>query len=585
MLDHPWHAHYDTGIPRSLAPYPELTLVDLAARQAAEHPRRVALRFEGARTSFGELLASAQAFACGLEERGVKRGDRVALLMPNVPQFVVAELGAWMAGAVVAPVNPTYPEEELAGLLTRAGATVAVVLAPFYERMKAVQARTPVRHVIVAHVRDALAFPKSLLFRLFRENKDGQGTQPRGSDETMASLLARHRGSAPTSAPPRASDSAVLLPSGGTTGTPKWVEGTHGGLTISGAQLHAWLSPVLTGQDVFLVPLPLFHTYGFSGIQSLAFVGGLSLALVPNPRDTAGMLRTIRRERPRFICAVPTLLTAIMSHKDAAKTRDAFREVKLCFSGAAPLLAETRRRFESLTGGVVMEGYSLTEAQMAVVANPASGEKKIGSVGMPLPDVDLRIVDVDDVTRDVAAGEAGEILLSAPQLMRGYWNQPDETTAVMSADGAGRRWLHTGDIGYVDADGYLFITDRKKELIKVSGYQVWPREVEEAIAAHPAVLEAGVAPVTDPVKGEVPKAWVVLRTGQSASVDELRAFCRERLAPYKVPSHVAIVRELPKTAVGKVLRRKLKELDATDSPGELHPPYSPAPNARSSTSP
>jgi long-chain acyl-CoA synthetase len=559
--DHPWHAHYDAGVPRSLAPYAELTLVDLVARQAAEHPGRVGLRFEGARTSYAELLASARAFASALEERGVKRGDRVALLLPNVPQFVVAELGVWLAGGIVAPVNPTYPEEELAGLLSRAGATIAVVLAPFYERMKSVQPRTPIQHIIVAHVRDALAFPKSLLFRLFRERKDGHGTMPHGDDETMAALLSHHRGAVPASPLPRASETAALLPSGGTTGTPKWVEGTHGGLAVSGRQLHAWLSPVLTGEDVFLVPLPLFHTYGLSGIQSLAFAGGLSLALVPNPRDTAGMLRTIRRERPRFICAVPTLLTAIMSHKDAAKTRDAFREVKLCFSGAAPLLAETRRRFEALTGGVVMEGYSLTEAQMAVVANPALGEKKIGSVGMPLPDVDLRIVDVDDVTRDVAAGEAGEILLSAPQLMRGYWNQPDETTAVMSESNDGRRWLHTGDIGYVDADGYLFITDRKKELIKVSGYQVWPREVEEAIAAHPAVLEAGVAPVTDPVKGEVPKAWVVLRTGQSATVDELRAFCRERLAPYKVPAQVSVVAELPKTAVGKVLRRKLKELD------------------------
>ena len=562
MLDHPWHAHYDAGVPRSLAPYAGQTLVDLVARQAAEHPRRVALRFEGAGTSYAELFASARAFASALEERGVRRGDRVALLLPNVPQFVVAELGTWLAGGIVAPVNPTYPEEELAGLLTRAGATIAVVLAPFYERMKSVQARTPVRHVIVAHVRDALSFPKSLLFRLFREGKDGHGTMPHGDDETMASLLAHHRGAVPGSSPPRPNETAVLLPSGGTTGTPKWVEGTHGGLAVSGRQLHAWLSPVLTGEDVFLVPLPLFHTYGFSGIQSLAFAGGLSLALIPNPRDTAGMLRTIRRERPRFICAVPTLLTAIMSHKDAAKTRAAFREVKLCFSGAAPLLAETRRRFESLTGGVVMEGYSLTEAQMAVIANPAIGEKKIGSVGMPLPDVDLRIVDVDDATRDVAAGESGEILISAPQLMRGYWNQPEETTTVMSASSDGRRWLHTGDIGYVDADGYLFITDRKKELIKVSGYQVWPREVEEAIAAHPAVLEAGVAPVTDPVKGEVPKAWVVLRAGQTISYDELRAFCRERLAPYKVPAQLSVVAELPKTAVGKVLRRKLKELDA-----------------------
>ncbi|HEX8849328.1 MAG TPA: AMP-binding protein [Gemmatimonadaceae bacterium] len=557
----PWLAHYDPGVPPTLAPYERVTLVDLVERQTREHPERVALRFEGARMTYGELLAQARAFARALEDRGVKRGDRVALLLPNVPQFVVAELGAWLAGAVVAPANPTYPDEELAALLDRAGATIAVVLAPFYEKLKAVQPRTAVRHVIVAHVRDALAFPKSLLFRLFREHRDGHGTAPRGDDARMSRLLADYRGAMPSSAPPRPEESATLLPSGGTTGTPKWVEGTHGGLAISGKQLAAWLAPVLAGEDVFLAPLPLFHTYALSGIQSLAFTAGLSLALVPNPRDTAAMLATIRRERPRFICGVPTLLTAIMAHPDAAKTRDAFREVKLCFSGAAPLLAETRRRFEELTGGVIMEGYSLTEAQMAVIANPPLGEKKLGSVGMPLPDVELRIVDVDDPTREPAQGEAGEVLIAAPQLMRGYWHQPEETAATVTTGSDGRRWLHTGDIGYIDGDGYLFLTDRKKELIKVSGYQVWPREVEEAIAAHPAVLEAGVAPVTDPVKGEVPKAWVVLRAGASATPDELRTFCRGRLAPYKIPAQVSIVRELPKTAVGKVLRRKLKELD------------------------
>ncbi|NUO64145.1 MAG: AMP-binding protein [Gemmatimonadaceae bacterium] len=559
--ERPWLAHYDRGVPTTLAPYERLTLVELVERQARAHPDRVALRFEGADTTYAALLAQARAFARALEDRGVKRGDRVALLLPNVPQFVVAELGAWMAGAIVAPTNPTYPDEELAGLLARAGATVAVVLAPFYDKLKAVQARTAVRHVVVAHVRDALAFPKSLLFRLFRERRDGHGTEPRGEDARMSRVLADYRGAMPSSAPPRPEESATLLPSGGTTGTPKWVEGTHGGLAVSGQQLAAWLAPVLAGEDVFLAPLPLFHTYALSGIQSLAFSAGLSLALVPNPRDTAGMLATIRRERPRFICGVPTLLTAIMSHRDAPKTRDAFREVKLCFSGAAPLLAETRRRFEELTGGVIMEGYSLTEAQMAVIGNPAVGEKKLGSVGMPLPDVELRIVDVDDPTRELAAGESGEVLISAPQIMRGYWNQPEETAAaVTTVDG--RRWLHTGDIGHVDADGYLFLTDRKKELMKVSGFQVWPREVEEAVAAHPAVLEAGVAPVIDPVKGEVAKAWVVLRAGQSVTADELRAFCRGRLAPYKVPAQVSIVRELPKTAVGKVLRRKLRELDA-----------------------
>jgi long-chain acyl-CoA synthetase len=251
-----------------------------------------------------------------------------------------------------------------------------------------------------------------------------------------------------------------------------------------------------------------------------------------------------------------------MSHKDSVKSKSALRSLKLCFSGAAPLLAETRSRFESQTGALVMEGYSLTEAQMAVIANPPLGAKKIGSVGMPLPDVDLRIVDTDDTTREVAQGEPGEVLIAAPQLMRGYWNQPDETAAMMSTDANGVRWLHTGDIGYLDEDGYLFLTDRKKELIKVSGFQVWPREVEEVISAHPAVLEAGVAPVSDPAKGEVPKAWVVLRAGRAATADELRAFCRGRLAPYKVPAQVSIVSELPKTAVGKVLRRKLKELDS-----------------------
>ncbi|HEX2781317.1 MAG TPA: AMP-binding protein [Gemmatimonadaceae bacterium] len=562
MAARPWHAHYDPGVPHSLAPYTDLTLVDLVAHQAAEHPERAALRFEGRVISYRELYAEGRAFARALEDRGVKRGDRVALLLPNVPQFVIAELGAWMAGAIVAPMNPTYPDEELAGLIERAGATVAVVLAPFYDRMKAVQPRTGVRHVIVAHVRDALRFPKSLLFRLFKERKGGHGIAPRRDDDRMSALLAEYRGMLPSSEPPRAGESAALLPSGGTTGTPKWVEGTHGGLSISGRQLHAWLSPVLAADDTFLVPLPLFHTYALSGIQSLAFASGLSLSLVANPRDTGGMLRTIRRDHPRFICAVPTLLNAIMAHEDAAKSRSAFRAVKLCFSGAAPLLAETRKRFEALTGGVVMEGYSLTEAQMAVIANPPLGEKKTGSVGMPLPDVDLRIVELDDATREAAPGEAGEVLISAPQLMRGYWNQPDETGAVMSTDRDGRRWLHTGDIGYLDPDGYLFLTDRKKELIKVSGYQVWPREVEEAISAHPAVLEAGVAPITDPTKGEVPKAWVVLRAGQNAAPDELRAFCRERLAPYKVPAQVSIVPELPKTTVGKVLRRKLKELDA-----------------------
>ena len=562
MSAQPWLAHYDRGIPASLAPYPDETLIDLVRRQTRERPNAAALRFEGAVTSYRTLLREAEAFGRALEVRGVRPGDRVALILPNVPQFVVAELGTWLADGIVAPMNPTYPDEELGALLARTGATVAVVLAPFYERLKAVQSGTAVRRVIVAHVRDALAFPKSLLFRLAKERHDGHGTRPRGGDETMRDVLAAHRGERPTAAAPRPDDGAILLPSGGTTGTPKEVLGTHGGLAVAGRQLDTWLGAVLVhGEDTLLVPLPLFHVYAAAGVQSLAFAGGLSMALVPNPRDTAGLLRTIRRERPSFLCAVPTLLTALMSHPDAERTRPAFRGIKLCFSGAAPLLAETKRQFEALTGGVVMEGYSLTEAQMAVIANPATGEKKTGSVGMPLPDVDVRLVDLETGTREVARGEPGEVLIAAPELMREYWQQPEETAAALVPDDAGRRWLRTGDVGYFDEDGYLFLTDRKKELIKVSGFQVWPREVEEAVAAHPAVLEVGVAAVADPTKGERPKAWVVLRPGGHVTADELRTFCRERLASYKVPAEVSVVPELPKSAVGKVLRRKLRELD------------------------
>jgi long-chain acyl-CoA synthetase len=566
-----WLARYDPGVPATLAPYPDETLVDLVRHRAHERPSAPALRFEGAVTSYGTLVREAEAFGRALERRGVRPGDRMALVLPNCPQFVIAELGAWMAGAIVAPVNPTYPDEELAGLLARAGAQTVVSLAPFYERVKSVQPRTSVRHVIVAHVRDALPWAKGLLFRLTREHKYGHGTQPRDGDEAWRDLLVAHRGERPAAPLPRASDPAMLLPSGGTTGTPKWVVGGHGGLVMAGRQLNAWLASVLTPwRDTLLVPLPLFHVYGAAGVQALAFTGGLSLALVANPRDTRGLLATIRRERPAFLCAVPTLLTGLMSHPDAEKTKPAFRAIKLCFSGAAPLLAETRRRFEELTGGVVMEGYSLTEAQMATIGNPASGPKKTGSIGMPLPDVDLRLVDVETGTREVAPGEQGELLLNAPQLMHGYWERAEETADALRKDDRGVVWLHTGDIGFMDPDGYLFLTDRKKELIKVSGYQVWPREIEEVLATHPAVLEAGVAPIVHGVKGELPKAWVVLRAGSTATGREIREFCKERLAPYKVPVAVSIVADLPKSAVGKVLRRKLRDLDvAASSPAPV----------------
>jgi long-chain acyl-CoA synthetase len=283
------------------------------------------------------------------------------------------------------------------------------------------------------------------------------------------------------------------------------------------------------------------------------------IALVPNPRDIADMLRDFNRVKPAFTCAVPTLLNAIMNHSMVRAGKVNFSSLKLCFSGAAALMAETKKRFEDLTGCVIVEGYSLTEAQMAVIANPVRGARKIGSVGMPLPDVDVRIVDSETGVTEMATGESGEIVIRARQIMPGYWNDAAASSEMLRMDTDGTPALFTGDLGYIDEDGYVFIVDRKKDLIKTSGFQVWPREIEEVISAHPAVLEVGVVGMPDQMKGESVKAWIVLRPNTKLDAAELKAWCKQGLAPYKVPAHFEFVADLPKSQVGKVLRRVLRE--------------------------
>jgi long-chain acyl-CoA synthetase len=306
-----------------------------------------------------------------------------------------------------------------------------------------------------------------------------------------------------------------------------------------------------------MLPLPLFHVYANVGVQPLAFVGPNPLSLVPNPRDIGDLLKTIKQVKPRFFNGVPTMYNAMLNHPDVRDGKMDLRSIKLCICGASALMAETKRQFEEKTGAVMLEGYSLTEAMMACCVNPVKGANKIGSIGMPLPDVDARIVDVEDPTQEMKTGEVGELILRAPQLMLEYWNNPLETAETLRTYDEGGPWLHTGDLAYLDADGYVFLVDRKKDMMKTSGFQVWPREVEEVIAAHPAVLEVGVAGIPDAVKGEVAKAWVVLKADRRVSEEELRAYCRERLAPYKVPAKVEFRTELPKTMVGKILRRVL----------------------------
>jgi long-chain acyl-CoA synthetase len=571
-----WLGHYDRDVPATLGPYPERTLLDDVAEAAAERPGAPALLFKGRTVSYGELERLSDAFGAALAGLGVARGDRVALLLPNCPQFLLCELGAWKAGAILVPLNPIYTEQELQGALQRTGAETIVVLTPFYGRIKQVQPRTVLRRVIATNVKEYLPPLLRVLFTLAKERKDGHRVRLRDGDLWLGGLLERHAGIARPAGLVRPDDPAAILMSGGTTGTPKGVVGLHRHYTITGRQLGTWLQSGTTPwDDVVMVALPLFHSFANIGIQSVALRNHNAMALVPNPRDLDDLLDTISKTRPTAFSGVPTLFNALLHHPKVRAGKVDLGSIKVCFSGAAPLLAETKRRFEELTGGRIVEGYSLTEAMLACAVNPVDGPNKLGSVGLPLPDVEMRIVDPDS-GGPLPAGEVGEVLIRAPQLMAGYWDDPAETAATIRNHDGGR-WLHTGDLGYLDEDGYLFIVDRIKDLIKTHGYQVWPREIEEVLAVHPAVAEVGVAGVPDQAKGEVAKAWVVLRDGQGATVEELRAFCRERLAPYKVPAQVEFRQELPKTMVGKVLRRALTSDPAAEGSGQVAGGSRPAP--------
>ncbi len=557
-----WLPHYDLGIPPTLEPYPDRTLVDFLADAARTRPNAPALLFKGAAITNAELERLSDACACAFRALGVKPGDRVGLMLPNCPQFFIAEFGAWKLGAIVSPFNPTSTERELRGPICDHGIETMVTLTRFYGRVKSAQHGTPLRRVVATNIKEYFPPLLRMLFTLLREKREGDRVTIAPGDHDFAHLLLVNRGGAPPRVPLAADAPAVLLLSGGTTGTPKGVVGSHGAYVRAGLQLHCWNASVLSAGDVILLPLPLFHVYANVGIQALAFVSGSTLVLVPNPRDIGDLLKTIVRTKPAFFNGVPTLYIALLNHPDVQAGKIDFSSIKICFSGASALLADTKQRFESLTGARIVEGYSLTEAMMATCVNPVRGPNKLGSVGMPLPDVRVRIFDAADGTRVAAANEVGEVAIAAPQLMLGFWNRAEESAEALrdrADDGVTRRWLFTGDLGYLDEDGYLFLVDRKKDLIKTSGFQVWPREIEEILAAHPCVAEVGVAGVPDETKGEMVKAWVVLRANQTATEGDLRAFCRERLAPYKVPSRIEFRGDLPKSMVGKVLRRVLRE--------------------------
>jgi long-chain acyl-CoA synthetase len=556
MTDRPWFRHYDEGVPRSLRPYPEKSLLDIL-RETIDSGRGddPALLFHGTTLSYRDLDRQSSAFASALVELGVRKGDRVAIVMPNSPQMVIAEFGIWKAGGVAVPVNPLYTGHELEYAFSACGAETAVVLSLFYGRVCESRAKTSLKNIVVSNIKEYLPPVKRALFTLFKEAKEGHRATIAPGDSSMRSMIAAHMGRSPSGITVSHDDPAVFMFSGGTTGKPKCAIGRHQSMVISGMQISRWFGVVLsTREDSIILNMPLFHVYGQLGIMTAGLVRNYPLILVPNPKDIDGLLHLVKSLKPAVLPGVPTLFNALAAHPRLQKDHSLLKSIKLIVSGASPLHLETRQRFESMTGAQIIEAYGMTESMLASVFTPVLGVKKNGAVGVPGPDVDVRIVDNDDSGIDLPAGQVGEVLLQAPQLMEGYWNNPEETAAMLR-DG----WLHTGDLGYLDEDGFLFIVDRKKDLIKPSGFQVWPREVEEVIATHPSVLEVGVAGVPDDRQGEAVKAWVVLRGGCTLTFDELKAHCRQELASYKVPRHIEFREALPKSSVGKVLRRVLVE--------------------------
>ncbi len=567
-MDQPWLKHYDKGVPASLKPYPQHPLHTFLEQTAARYPDKVAIHFKPAHQGFAKsALTYAQVndlsdrLAAALADMGVKKGDRVAIFMPNIPQFVVAFYAILKAGGVVVASNPQYTQREIEHQLKDSGAETMICMSRFYPIVRQVISNTRLKNVIVTNVKEYMSGLLRFLFGLTKEKKDGHRVELAAGHVWLQDVLAKYSASQRPKVEVGPDDKALFQYSGGTTGVPKAAVALHRNLVANTLQIRAWNASLRESEEVVLLAIPLFHVYGMVAGMSHAVEAGASMALVPDARQLPTVIDAIDTYRPTIFPGVPRLYNAINNYP-GIEQHD-LRSIRACISGSAPLLLEIKSKFEAITGGKLVEGYGMSETPTATHCNPLQGVNKEGSIGLPLPDVDCKLVSLDDETTVLPQGEIGELCMRGPQVMLGYYNMPAETQNTLRQhpdDPAGLPWLHTGDIARMDEEGYFYIVDRKKELIKAGGFQVWPREIEEAIALHPAVLEVGAAGVLDPARGdEVVKAWVVLKPGMSASEGEIKKFLEDKLIAYKRPRSIEFRSELPKTLVGKVLRRVLVE--------------------------
>ncbi|MEJ2733700.1 MAG: long-chain fatty acid--CoA ligase [Anaerolineae bacterium] len=563
-MEKPWLKHYDEGVPASID-YPPVPLDRLLTDSATKHPDRpatifgamVGSRLMDAKLTYGQLDDAVNRLAAGLQQMGVKKGDRVAIMLPNSPQFVIAAYATWRIGGIVVCCNPLYVAREIEHLVNDSGAQTMVVMSQLYERVNSIRANTGLKRIIVTNIKEYFPGLLRFLFSLTTEKKDGHRVDISSHKDTYWFQDVMRRTSAkPTPVEIDPDEVSTLIYTGGTTGGPKGAQLTHRNLVSNAVMVNIWARSK-EAEDVMLAVMPYFHVYGLTAGMNVCIANALSMVQIPNPRDMTHVLKAIETHRVTYYCGVPTMFVGFLSFPD----RDQYdlKSLRFAVSAAAPLPPEVQQRFQTVTGGRMMEAYGLTETSPAATMDPVDSPRE-NSLGVPVPDTDVKIVDAETGTQEMPVGEIGEIIIKGPQVMKGYWNLPTETANALRTGPDGQPgWFFSGDIGYMDDDGYFHIADRKKDMIIAGGYNIYPADVEAVIFEHPAVKEAAVIGVPHEYRGETVKAFIVLKEGQTASEEEIIEFCKERMAAYRVPRQVEFRDDLPKSVIGKVLRRELRE--------------------------
>jgi long-chain acyl-CoA synthetase len=547
----PWFKFWPEGVPKHIE-YPEVPLFDFLRKAAEKHPEQAAVVYFHRQVTYNELDEASDRFATALDALGVKKGDKVGLFLLNIPQFIMSYYGAIKIGAVETAISPLYKERELEHQLNDSEAETVVVLDLLYPVLEKVLAKTKVKRVIVTGLKDYMPGATAFLGSLFGRIPSSKVERKEGT-YFFKELLSKYEPKPPKVDINPREDLVALQYTGGTTGISKGAMLTHMNMVSNAVMCAEWLGGK-QGEEAFLTVLPLFHIYGMTtGMNAPIYLAGKMVML---PRfEAVSTLKAIQENRVTVFCGAPTMYSMLLAHPQVNKYD--LSSVRFCFSGSAPLPPEVQKKWMEATGGVLVEGYGLTESSPVTHCNPLDATMKtvkVGSIGLPYPDTDAKIMDIETGENELGVGQDGELVVKGPQVMKGYWKMSEESAAVLR-----NGWLYTGDIGKMDEEGYFYISDRKKDLIKYKGYSVYPREIEDVIFEHPAVKLCAVIGKEDPVAGEIPKAFIVLKEGKTATADEIKEFVNSKLAPYKAVREVEFRTELPTTLVGKVLRRVLQE--------------------------